>query len=134
MVMNWSMLFIKLLLSNYHRWVDFLNLTWTNTVFSFHVLLCLDIKLFQNERWGILKSFWSFCFILLEAFCILGHAFIFFGVFLFLLCLPSFSVSCKTMSICIVYLRHKCDGGSGHPWSCGIMVKRISWSYFFLRW
>jgi len=38
------------------------------------------------------------------------------------------------LSICIIIdCRHKCDGRSGCPWSCRVMVKNLPWSFFFIK-
>ena len=75
-------------------WVGFLNLSLTNIVFSFLASWYVDIKLRQNERWGIFKFlFQSFCYIISSAFCV-DHDFRFLG-FLFLFSFFIFLVSCK---------------------------------------
>jgi len=97
-----------------HLWVGFIDLRLPNTVVFSCFILCHDIKLFQNERWGIFKILLKILFHIIHSIC-------------------SFEFwSCKIMkvSIVVVYHRHKCDGRSGCPWSCRIMVKLMSWSTF----
>lgn len=128
MVMNWSMPFITLLLSSYHLWLGFLNLTRTNTLFLFSCFTLPRYKAFPKWEVRCLKILLKFLFHIIGS---ILHFRPWFYNFL------GFSVPFMPSIFlinCMVYRRHKCDGGSGCPWSCSIMVKFISWAYFFLRW